>query len=157
MEIERKFLVNVDMMPSGVLASEGYEILAGYLNPHDKYNVRFRYLKSKSDPEDKRYFLEIKSQGNLKREEYMFEIDKKRFWTMIRKCPKIIAKTRYVYKDEETGYTYDVDFYEHYKFVTAEVEFRTEKEAKAFKPPKWFKKDVTNKSKYKNVNLAESR
>ena len=38
MEIERKFLVDVDKMPDEVLNSESYEMFAGYLNPNDKYN-----------------------------------------------------------------------------------------------------------------------
>jgi adenylate cyclase len=40
---------------------------------------------------------------------------------------------------------------------SAEVEFKTSKQAKAFSPPDWFGKEVTEDEEYKNAHLAQRK
>jgi len=38
--------------------------------------------------------------------------------------------------------------------ITAEIEFKSEEESIAFKPPAWFSEEITTDERYKNKNLA---
>lgn len=51
----------------------------------------------------------------------------------------------------------EVDIYRgrHTGLVVAEVEFADEKSCREFIPPDWFGEDVTGRSRYSNVVLAE--
>jgi len=41
-----------------------------------------------------------------------------------------------------------------YKPILAEIEFKSEEESIAFKPPAWFSEEITTDERYKNKNLA---
>lgn len=160
MEIERKWLVDKDRCPGLVLYdSEIRRTEQGYLNTiDDNWLIRFRMVqilgtvKKPLSGEQKYYFLELKTQGLLSREELRYFISEKEYNDSISKCQGIVRKTRYCWHDNDIYY--EVDVYDDHDFVTCEVEFKSEEEANNFVAPDWCIKDVTYDQVYKNVNLV---
>lgn len=65
-----------------------------------------------------------------------------------------ISKTRFFIDIDD--YTWEVDFFDDYDFVIAEIEFPNEESAKVFTNlPNWITKEVTNDPSYLNCNLAK--
>lgn len=55
------------------------------------------------------------------------------------------------------GHIWEIDFFDNYEFVIAELEFESVEEAEAFTNfPSWIGKEVTDDSSYLNCNLAKS-
>jgi len=146
MEIERKWLVDKDKCPILSEYSKVLRIVQGYLNDSsDEWIIRVRAI------DNSEFILELKSIGLLSREELKFCISEDEYLDAIKQCRNIVYKTRYIQSID--NYHYEVDVYDYHDFVTCEVEFSSEKEAKKFKAPEWCIKDVTYDPKYKNVNL----
>lgn len=147
-EIERKFLVDLDQVPPEVLSSNKQEILQGYLVATADVEVRLR--KADSD-----YFLTIKSSGDLIRNEWELPISQQQFeswWPQTEE--RRVEKTRHSFAlGSLTG---ELDLYSGTLngLVVVEVEFDSEVESKNFVPPRWFGKEVTANSAYKNKRLA---
>ncbi len=158
MEIERKWLVDKDRCPGLVLYNSTiFKTEQGYLNTiNDEWLIRVRKFEEKgtiSNPGNGkvRYYLELKTQGLLSREEIKFIIKEDEYENALSKCLGIVRKTRYCWLD--TVY-YEVDIYDNHDFVTCEVEFPTEEEANNFVAPDWCIEDITYDPKYKNINLT---
>jgi adenylate cyclase len=150
MEIEKKFLVNKNTMPQ---LFSGIRIEQHYLNEiNDKWLVRLRQW-------DNDYFLELKTTGDLSREELKFNITEEEYLEGIKHSIKKLRKTRYILTpkntNEEKELSYEIDIYDDYDFITCEVEFESEEEANKFVAPSWCVEDVTNDYKYRNNNLAK--
>jgi CYTH domain-containing protein len=146
LEIERKFII--DRVPNDVKNLESSIIRQGYICSNDKREVRCRQI-------DKKFFLTIKSTGNLIREETEVELNEDQFnsiWNVTESAR--VYKERYklnygrniieldIFKDNLSG------------LIIAEVEFETAEDSKKFIKPDWFGKEVTNDKRYKNKNLA---
>lgn len=101
--------------------------------------------------DDSSFYLTIKSDGNLSREEFEVEIPK---WTFDFLWPKTegrrIEKTRGEVIIE--GSNFEIDIFQDRNLVILEKEFETEEEAN--KLTLGFE-DVTSNPKYKNKNLAK--
>ena len=144
MEIERKFLVDEYYMP---LLGIGIRIEQHYLNEiNDKWLIRLRQW-------DNDYFLELKTQGDLSREELKFKITKEEYLEGIKHSIKKLRKTRHIL--QIGNLSYEIDVYDDYKFITCEIEFQSEDEANKYIPLTWLKLDVTDDYKYRNNNLAK--
>jgi adenylate cyclase len=159
MEIERKWLVDKEKCPGLVLYdAEVLRTVQGYLNTiKDEWLIRVRKIKKigtnrKPQRKSSEFYLELKTQGLLSREELRYIIHEEEFIKTLRKCSGVVKKTRYCWMEDNTYF--EVDVYDDHDFVTCEVEFKTEKEAENFKAPSWCLRDVTYDPKYKNVNLA---
>jgi len=145
-EIERKFLIK--NYPSELTNSPSHTILQGYVYIEDEFELR---LRMKGD----KYYQTIKKGGGLKRDEFEIEITNAQFdklWQLTE--GRRIEKLRY-----EIGYKksiIELDVYGgHLKnLITAEIEFKSEEESIAFKPPAWFSEEITADERYKNKNLA---
>jgi len=153
MEIERKWLVKEEHLPSDIKTYPGHRITQGYLNPGDEYLIRVRYNKSVQYPDKKTYKLEIKSKGLLIRDEWRYETTEENFWEIYKKCSRKISKIRYYMALDI--YQLEIDFYDEYDFITIEIEFETLEQAEKFEVPSWFGKDVTMEQEYKNLYLAK--
>ena len=144
MEIERKFTVKE--LPD--LSEYAFHIMEqGYLNTDPVVRVR---------KEDDNYYLTYKGKGLLAREEYNLPLDEAAYYHLVEKADGIIIrKKRYLIPYEK--YTIELDvFAEPYEnLVIAEVEFESEEEAMTFRPPAWFKEDVTLDRRYHNSNLSK--
>ena len=146
-EIEKKFLIN--KLPFDIAVFPCEKIMQGYISiSPDGTEVRLR-------KRDKKFFLTVKSAGEIKRKEVEIEISDKQFeklWLFTK--GKRIIKTRY--NIPYSNYLIEVDFYngDLQGFMVAEVEFNNEEDLDNFRPPEWFGKDVSKDNKYKNKNLA---
>ncbi len=150
-EIERKYLI--DKAPRFASRYKGTMILQGYIGD-GKTELRLRKY-------GKRYFATVKVGKGLKRSEFETEISKKQFKSLWPAVGRYLKKKRYLipYRCCGKKYTIDLDRYygKLYGLVTAEVEFGSEREANAFKPPDWFGKDLTGNEAFSNSMLAKSK
>lgn len=145
MEIERKFLVNA--LP--VLSSYHYkEITQAYIASDPV--IRIRQMGNA-------YFLTVKSQGHIIREEFEMPITQTQYeglWQKIEGTP--IQKIRYFIPLEE-GLTAELDLYKGHLtgLTTVEVEFSSLTASENFIPPTWFGLDISLDHRYKNNHLAQ--
>src|SRR5437868_12902187 len=128
MEIERKFLVK--SLPPRWKSASGSPIRQGYFSLRDKgVEIRLREKASKG-------FITIKAGRGRARLEEEIPISRKRLetlWPLVRGAS--IAKKRY--RIPHAGRVIELDIYEgrHRGLMVAEVEFRSLRDAKAFRPP----------------------
>ena len=158
MEIERKFLVNVDKLPD-LNSLIHYKIEQFYTD----FKPIKRYRKVIHDDNYTQYFITIKRQSGLIREEEecaVSNIDYKRGLSCIKS--NIIKKERYeLVIDKENELIAEIDFFEKLvdkkgnKLITVEIEFDTEKDALNFIPLDWFGEELTYDEYYKNNNLSK--
>lgn len=144
MEIERKFLING--FPNLPVKSIS-KIEQGYLSIDPEIRIR--------DREGVLPRMAIKGDGDLSREEIEFDIDHDSYEELKRFIGKpFITKTYmsfYLGKDLKVECSL-VDEGTPNEFYYAEIEFKTEEEALAFKPWDFMVKEVTYDSEYKMKN-----
>lgn len=148
MEIERKFLVISP--PEGYASFPFHQIEQAYLCTEPVVRIR---------RQDESFYLTYKSKGLLSREEYNLPLTKEAYFHLLEKADgNILTKKRYLIPvPGRPDLTIEFDVFEG-KFsglMLAEVEFKTEDDAKAFTPPRWFSKDVTYSGEYQNSRLSK--
>src|SRR5215472_10146781 len=145
-EIERKWLVEDS---PDLTKYKGAEIVQGYLTISPKGDeVRVRQ-------KGEAFFETVKTGTGLERGEVEIELTKKQFkklWPATR--GRRLEKVRYTLK--QNGRKIEFDIYKKglAGLKVVEVEFKSRKQASAFKSPPWFGREVTRKDEYKNANLA---
>jgi len=147
-EIERKFLVNDDSWRSDVESQA--HLMQGYLADGDKATVRIRVT-------DDTACLTIKGPtAGIRRSEYEYPIPLTDARAMLRDFAvyPIIDKTRYQVRSG--GHLWELDLFagENTGLVLAELELDFEHEP--FELPPWAGEDVSDDSRYYNVNLARN-
>lgn len=147
-EIERKFLVFEDRLPS-LDNYEKHYIQQAYLSKDPKRTVRIRRV-------DKKGFITIKGQSDksgLARFEFETEITGREADDLLELClPGEIHKTRF--KIPFKGKIFELDIF-HKKnsgLILAEVELASETEEVAL--PDWIDREVTGDPKYYNSHLS---
>jgi len=145
LEIERKFLV--EHVPPGLVFDSEEEIAQGYLAVGED-QVR---LRRRGD----RHLLTVKRGSGLQREEVEVPIPRESFdelWPLTdgRRLEKTRSTTAV-----EAG-TIEIDVYHPplEELVTAEIEFADADAARAFQPPDWFARELTDDDRYSNERLA---
>lgn len=144
MEIERKFLVN--SLPS-LQEYCSKKITQAYISTDPV--IRIRQIGDD-------YFLTVKSEGHIMREESEISITQKQFIALKKKIEDVpIEKTRY-FIPLENNLIAELDLYEGdlTGLCTVEVEFSSLESANNFIPPSWFGMDISLDYRYKNNNLA---
>lgn len=148
MEIERKYLISSQNLPTDYDSFPFHKIEQGYLCTEPVVRVR---------REDDTYYLTYKSAGLMAREEYNLPLTGEGYEHLLAKCDgNIITKTRYLLP--LPPYTIELDVF-HGVFeglLLAEVEFPSVEEANAFVPPSWFGEDVTFSSQYHNSTMSRA-
>ena len=99
-------------------------------------------------------FPSIKSTGNLERTEVELAIsgtDFNALWPLT--DGRRLVKTRVDYPLSRDLLA-EVDTFDDRALILVEVEFASGEQARAFVPPRWFGRDVTDDPAYKNRNLA---
>ena len=144
MEIERKFLVQ-DYPSLEAYSSE--KITQAYISTDPV--IRLREMGNQ-------YFLTVKSQGHMIREEFELSITKEQcdaLWPKVENSP--VEKTRY-FISLDHNLTAELDVYQGHLdgLLTVEVEFDSPVEAANFIPPSWFGEDITHDNRYKNNHLS---
>jgi adenylate cyclase len=142
-EVERKWLVSEP--PADIVAADGELIDQGYLAIEpDGCEAR---LRRGGD----RFFLTVKTAGDLVRDEYETELTEHQFAQMWPATEgRRIVKTRYA----ADGVELDVYGGELSGLTVVEVEFTDAEQALAYVPPSWFGREVTADRRYKNRSLA---
>ena len=151
MEIERKWLIDVNRIPYDLSKYESWEIEQAYIsfNP----TIRIRKISNLNS-----FVLTMKSPSKdkgLSREEYEMSITNDQYINLLNKIEGIVLKkTRYRIPYENKLIELDLfhDCYEGLGYI--EIEFKTKEEAKAFIKPEWVLKELTSDSRYSNAALA---
>lgn len=148
-EIERKWLVDINNLPINIKKYKCLKIEQGYLIK--KPAVRIRKVNNK-------YFLTVKTDKNntgIVRNEYEVNISKNDYEYLIKQCrSNVIKKNRYLIPYNNNLIQLDVFLDMYAGLIYAEVEFSNVNEAKKFKQPEWFGKELTNDKKTTNSSLA---
>lgn len=143
-EIERKF--SVKHLPDDLESYPQQHFTQGYISiGNDGKEIR---LRRKGDD----YFLTVKSGGGLIRSEYEIKITGEQFHDLWPATEgKRLEKTRYF-----IPHNVELDIYhgDLEGLITAEVEFKSEKESEDFIPPEWFDEELTYDKRYRNQSLA---
>ncbi len=146
-EIERKFTVN--KLPENLHQDGAKEIFQGYLVvTRDGTEVRIRKRGRKCS-------LTIKHGSGKTRIEEEIGISERQFsslWALTGR--RRVKKLRY--RIPEDGLTVELDVYQGKLegLITAEVQFESEEDSNAFRPPAWLGAEITDDERYKNRNLA---
>lgn len=145
-EIERKFLIN--NLPDDIQQFPHKDIIQWYFNdPSTGKSIRVRHIWDE-------YKITRKKWYGLVREEIEVDIPREefdQFWLQVEN--HFIEKTRYFIPYNET--TIEVDVYKNlHGFKTAEVEFKTKRDAKKFTAPEWFGEELTTTREATNSYIA---
>jgi len=145
MEIERKFLVPE---PPDLGGTESDEIEQGYLALGSAGEVRLRRKGEK-------LVLTAKRGSGIARDEAEIELDSPEFellWPLT--DGRRLRKRRHVIPHGARRIEVDVYGGDLEGLVVAEIEFPSEDEARAFRPPDWVGEEVTGDERYLNETLA---
>ncbi len=142
-EIERKFLVLRELLPSDLPAAD--EIEQGYLSASPTVRVRTRRRGSG----ERKGELTIKGRGKLSRAEWNYEIPAAEADELLELCATSLRKTR-----RELG-RWELDYFADRDLWLAEIELETEDEP--FERPDWLGDEVTSDGSYSNSRLATGR
>ena len=151
LEIERKFLVDMNKVPYDFSALDNKKIEQGYIL-HDP-EIRVREVESEA------YYMTIKSstEDPVVRNEVELKISKEAYLKLMERNDVYkINKTRYSVVENNNKYEIDVYGGKLTGLTCLEVEFNTKEEADAFLPPSWVKKEVTEDKRYRNGFLAKN-
>ena len=145
-EIERKFLVDQDLLPKNII---GEEYIQAYIAINDQGIVRIRIKGSIA-------LLTIKtSEKGMTRNEFEYEVPLEDAKSLVELFnDKIIYKTRYKITIDKKLWEVDEFHKENKGLWLAEIELKSENEL--FSLPKWIKKEVTGDQKYFNEYLSEN-
>ena len=144
MEIERKFLLR--HLPENLEQYECLPLEQAYLCTDPVVRVR---------RENQEFYLTYKGRGKMVREEYNLPLNPAAYEHLRSKADgSIITKKRY--RIPLPPYVAELDLFEGIfaGLILAEVEFPSEEEALAFRPPAWMGQEVTQDSRYQNSFLS---
>ena len=151
MEIERKFLLDLDKVPYDFSKLTKKSIEQGYIifNPE----IRVRSISGNE------YFMTIKGNTDnpVVREEVELKISRDAYNSLIARSDVYkIMKNRYVVN--EANNRFEIDVYEGKLkgLACLEVEFPSVEAAEKFIVPDWVEKEVTGDSRYRNSSLARN-
>lgn len=147
MEIERKYLIDIDTLPEDYQNYPCRHIEQAYLNTDPVIRIR---------KDNNKHELTYKSKGLMAREEYNLPLDEASYQHLLTKIDgRLIRKKRYMIPLNDS-LTIELDVFEDdlAPLLLAEVEFPDEASALSFTPPEWFGTDVTFSNEYHNSTLS---
>ncbi|PKQ64926.1 hypothetical protein BZG02_03505 [Labilibaculum filiforme] len=144
LEIERKYLIKANLLK---LPQEGKKLIQGYIWSDPTKSLRIRIAGIKA-------FLTIKSGTNpLNRSEFEYEIPIQDAQDLLLLCDSKIEKTRYLIPQNNLFWEVDVFEGNNTGLIVAEIELNSADEQ--FEVPQWIDREVTNDSRYLNVELIK--
>ena len=155
MEIERQWLFDINKVPEQFRFG-CKDMEQSYLNLEPEVRLRKETLRSIFES-DSTYWITIKGNGDLSREEINKEITKEEYEALKRigniTEDKVIRKIHWeIYIDQYKLELNIVDKGTENEFCYGEIEFAGEEEALAFEPLDWFGEEVTYDNSYKMKN-----
>lgn len=149
-EVERKYIVDVDNLPEGFKTADIFEMVQTYISFSPEMRVR--------KTNDLYHFFTMKLPKDdigLAREEIEFMITAEEYDELLKKqVGNTIYKKRYQFYENKVKIEVDIYSGDLTGLAVAEIEFANVKKSKAFVPPKWLGTEVTSDFRYKNANLA---
>lgn len=145
MEVERKFLVPE---PPDLDGTKSDEIVQGYLAVGSDGEVR---LRRKGEG----LVLTAKRGSGIARDEAEIQLDTVEFellWPLTE--GRRLRKRRHLIPHGDREIELDVYEGDLEGLLVAEIEFRSEDDARAFEPPAWIGEEVTGDERYLNETLA---
>lgn len=151
LEIERKFLLNLEKIPYDFSKLNKKVIEQGYIICKPEIRVR--------NVSNEEYVMTIKgnTEDTLVRNEVEFKISKEAYTTLMsRNDVYKLNKNRYIINEGE--HVFEIDIFEGKLkgLACLEVEFETKEDADKFIVPNWIEKEVTGDMRYRNCNLAQN-
>ena len=147
-EIERKFLISA--LPNEVGQQTKMEIEQGYLALDANGNeVRLRRISNT-------YFLTVKSNGTIQRQEYEVELTSSQFHTLWEgTLGRRLEKDRFILF--RPSHKIEIDVYRQplKGLIVAEVEFDSMEAANQYQKEAWMSQEVTHLNFLKNKNLLQ--
>lgn len=158
MEIERKWLFDMDKVPKN-LSETVVDYKQGYLSVNPEVRIRSKVVKNliTKNVSDMTFRLCIKGEGTLSRIEVQKPISGEEFNELMKvSClsQDLLIKKHY-YTIPVGNYKLTVGIIDEgtdTEFCYGEIEFPSEEEAKNFKAPEWFGRDITDNVSYKMKN-----
>ncbi|MBE5932257.1 MAG: CYTH domain-containing protein [Lachnospiraceae bacterium] len=156
MEIERKFLINIDAFD---LSKHDYvEIQQAYISTSPVIRVRKKasFFAKGNENTVQEYILTVKSKGMLSRQEFELELTSNDYNNLLAKAEgNVITKRRYIIP-LENGLILELDFFKDLfqGLVMGEIEFPDEDTAKKYNLPDFIIREVTFDKRYHNSNMS---
>lgn len=152
MEIERKWLLDINNIPYDLNTYEHFDIEQAYISFSP--TIRIRKIANINE-----YILTIKSpslDGGLSRQEYEINISESQYNNLLNKKEGIVlSKTRYKIPKEDLIYEIDIFHNEYEGLAYLEIEFKDIEQAKNYNAPEYVTKELTGDKKYSNASLAK--
>ncbi|MBQ9633033.1 MAG: CYTH domain-containing protein [Lachnospiraceae bacterium] len=144
-EIERRFLVRT--IPEDLKKNPHKRFEQGYLSTEPVLRVR---------REGEEYVFTYKGQGLMAREEYNLPLTREAYEHLLPKADGIVIKKIRYFIPEEKGLVIEMDVFEEdlAPLVIAEVEFADEEQARAYSPPAWFGREITEDHAFSNSAMS---
>lgn len=152
-EIEKKYLINYNNVPKVLLDNSEKNMIT-------QYYICFSPETRVRSVDDKCFFKTEKreiSGNSLSRVEIEEKISEENYKSILNESKSNYYIKKYRYKIFLSDVLVELDVYldELSGLVVAEVEFKSEEDAKKFNPPEWFGEDITNDKNFKNASLAK--
>ena len=151
LEIERKFLLDLEKVPYDFSKLEKKSIEQGYIIY--KPEIRIRSISNQD------FFMTIKGDTDdaTVRKEIELKISKDAYFELMgRDDVNKISKNRYIVNEGDNKFEIDVFEGKLKGLACLEVEFASKEEAEKFIVPSLITKEVTNDFRYRNIFLARN-
>ena len=153
LEIERKFLCNLTKEEAIELSFASRHVKSIYLENTPLTSFRVVKDTSEQNINSCKFTRKESTNSTLSRLEFEEDIPEIIFNAIDNGTYPSISKQRFLIKINE--HTWEVDFFDDYDFVIAELEFNSTEEAADFTDlPSWIIEEVTHDPTYLNCNLA---
>lgn len=152
MEIERKWLIDIDSIPYDLSKLDYLDIEQAYIsfNP----TIRIRKISNLNE-----YILTIKSSSKdngLSRQEYEINISEDEYNNLLSKKEGLtLSKTRYKVKQDKLLFEIDLFHKEYEGLAYMEIEFDSTEQANNYVAPSWVKRELTYDHNFTNAALAK--
>ncbi|MFV0441898.1 MAG: hypothetical protein ACK5LV_11525 [Lachnospirales bacterium] len=159
LEIEKKYLIDVEKLPFSLNALEKTEIEQIYITTKPTLRIRKR---------NEKFYVTIKSNHNVDKnvdvkvnKELEMEISYDEYMELFKlhdiSKSRIIRKNRYLYNLDNNLVVELDEFLGEYKGIyLAEIEFATVEESRNFEKPSWLLEDVSDNYLFSNAVMSKS-
>ncbi len=149
-EIERKFLIDKDIIPPEIKSADIFNIEQTYISFAPETRVR------RINGSYYSFAIKLpKDDVGLIRQEVEIYISKEEYDCLaVKEAAPTVIKTRYQFDYRYNNVAVDIYSGRHDGLAISEIEFASKEEADEFIPFTWYIKDVTSDKRYKNASLA---
>jgi CYTH domain-containing protein len=149
-EVERRFLVSFDDLPSWNMMGTSVDIMQSYISFTPE--IRLRNVNGSE------FLFTLRtpvSEGEVTRRDVEFNLSRDEYDGLFQKISGTpIHKARYRFVYDDVSVRLDIFFGHLDGLIFAEILFDSAEEADAFMPLHWFGKEITEDRAYRNVALS---